>query len=190
MCHSNKRRRFSLSGGHCCRAYFVVYPLLGPVYYCFELYYWDTVRIKKAVHYHSKSNHSWWRHQMVKFWLLALGYWPFVMGIHRWPVGSPHKDQWSGALMFSFICAGTNGWANSRDAGDMIRHGTHYDVTVMISCSLILGWRSRKLGIFTWNPIIGMIVNVPSHMLAAPNVKVESYMVMISDDSNLWVEKQ
>ena len=27
-------------------------------------------------------------------------YWPFVRGIHRWPVNSPHKGQWCGALMF------------------------------------------------------------------------------------------
>ena len=27
-------------------------------------------------------------------------YWPFVRGIHRSPVNSPHKGQWRGALMF------------------------------------------------------------------------------------------
>ena len=32
-------------------------------------------------------------------------YWPFVRGIHRWPVNSPHKGKWCGALMFSLICA-------------------------------------------------------------------------------------
>ena len=32
-------------------------------------------------------------------------YWPFVRGIHRWPVNSPHKVQWRGALMFSLIFA-------------------------------------------------------------------------------------
>ena len=31
-------------------------------------------------------------------------YWPFVRGIHRPPVNSPHKGQWRGALMFSLIC--------------------------------------------------------------------------------------
>ena len=36
--------------------------------------------------------------------------WPFVRGIHRSPVNSPHKGQWRGALMFSLICAGINGW--------------------------------------------------------------------------------
>ena len=46
-------------------------------------------------------------------------HWPFVRGIHRWPVDSPQKDQWRGALVFSFICAWTNIWANNRDAGDL-----------------------------------------------------------------------
>ena len=27
---------------------------------------------------------------------------------------SPHKGQWRGAMMFSFICARTNGWVNNR----------------------------------------------------------------------------
>ena len=45
--------------------------------------------------------------------------------------GSPHKDQWRGTLMFSVICAWTNGWANNRDAGDLRHHCAHYDVTLM-----------------------------------------------------------
>ena len=39
--------------------------------------------------------------------------------------------QWRAALMFSLICAWTNGWANNRDAGDSRRHCAHYDVTVV-----------------------------------------------------------
>ena len=31
-------------------------------------------------------------------------YWPFVRGIHRSPVNSPHKGQWRGALTF-FVTA-------------------------------------------------------------------------------------
>ena len=31
-------------------------------------------------------------------------YWPFVREIHRSPVNFPHKDQWHGTLMLSFIC--------------------------------------------------------------------------------------
>ena len=58
-------------------------------------------------------------------------YRPFVRRIHRWPVNSPHKGQWRGALMFSLICAWTNGWVNNRDVSDLRRHRTHHNVSVM-----------------------------------------------------------
>ena len=57
--------------------------------------------------------------------------WPFVRGIHRSPVNSPHKGQWRGALMFSLICVWINDWVNNREAGDLRRYRTHYDVIVM-----------------------------------------------------------
>ena len=60
-------------------------------------------------------------------------YWPFVRGIHRSQVNSPHKGQWRGALMFSLIDAWTNGWVNNRDAGSFRSHLAHYDVTVMMT---------------------------------------------------------
>ena len=64
-------------------------------------------------------------------------YWPFVRGIQRSQVNSPHKGQWLGALMFSLICAWINGWVNKREAGDLRRYRAHYDVTVMkICCAL------------------------------------------------------
>ena len=58
-------------------------------------------------------------------------YWPFVRGIHRSPVNSPHKGQWRGALVFSLICVRINGWVNNREAGDFRRYRAHYDVTVI-----------------------------------------------------------
>ena len=70
----------------------------------------------------------WWRHQMETF----PRYWPFVRGIHRSPVNSPHKCQWCGALMFSLICVWINGWVNNREAGDLRRYRIHYDVIVML----------------------------------------------------------
>ena len=42
-----------------------------------------------------------------------------VTGTLRW---SPLKGQWRGVLMFSLICAWTNGWANNQDGGDLRRH--------------------------------------------------------------------
>ena len=56
---------------------------------------------------------------------------PFVWGIQRSPVNSPHEGQWCGALMISLICAWTNGWVNNRDTGDLRRHRVHNDVTEM-----------------------------------------------------------
>ena len=38
-------------------------------------------------------------------WIQFPRYWPFVRGIHRWPVNSPHKGLWRDALRFSLICA-------------------------------------------------------------------------------------
>ena len=71
-------------------------------------------------------------HEDVIRWKHFPRYWPCVRGIHRSPVNSPHKGQWRGALMFSLICAWINSWVNNREAGDLRRHSTHYDVSVMI----------------------------------------------------------
>ena len=71
-------------------------------------------------------------HDEVSKWKQFLSYWPFVRAIRQLPVDFPHKDHWRGALVFSRICAWTNGWANSRDALDLGHHGAHCDVTIML----------------------------------------------------------
>ena len=71
------------------------------------------------------------KHDDVIKWKHFPRYWPFVRGIHRWPVNSPHKGQWRWVLMFSFTCAWINGWVNNREAGDLRRHQARYDVIVM-----------------------------------------------------------
>ena len=50
------------------------------------------------------------QHDDVIKWKYFPRYWPFVRGIHRSPVTSPHKGQWRGALMFSLICDWINSW--------------------------------------------------------------------------------
>ena len=79
-----------------------------------------------------ESRKKWMHHDDVIKWKHFPRYWPFVRGIHQWPVNSPHKGLWRGALMFSLICAWINGWINNRGAGDLRRYCTHYDVIVMI----------------------------------------------------------
>ena len=71
-------------------------------------------------------------------------YWPFVRGIHRLQVNSPHKGQWCGALMFSLIWM--NGWVNNGDTGDLRHCRAHYDVTVMSGRELISGSRNKISG--------------------------------------------
>ena len=69
------------------------------------------------------SWNPWWRHQMETFSC----YWPFVRGIHRPPVTSPHNGQCRGALMFLW----TNDWVNNGDAGDLRHHHAQYDHIVI-----------------------------------------------------------
>ena len=94
---------------------------------------------------------------------------PFVRGIQRSSMDSPHKGQWHGALMFSLICVWINGWVNSREAGDLRRYRTHCDVTVMVDrhaniahrvnalCSRVDSkdfWRLQKQGQLTWSTVM------------------------------------
>ena len=89
----------------------------------------------------AELDHHCFRYQLhddVIKWKHFPRYWPFVRGIHRSTVNSPHKGQWRGALMFSLICVWINGWVNSREAGDLRRYRAHYDVTVMCVGSSVL----------------------------------------------------
>ena len=86
-------------------------------------------------------------------------YWPFLRGIHRSPLDSPRKSQWRGALMFSSMYALPNDWANNRDSGDLSRHGTHCDVTLMLCPEIktrTVGWWKYSLSISctTWTMMI------------------------------------
>ena len=72
--------------------------------------------ISKRSHTRGKGKQVMWRvelHDDVIKWKYFPRYWPFVRGIHRLPVNSPHKGQWRGALMFSLICACMNDWVHS-----------------------------------------------------------------------------
>ena len=72
----------------------------------------------------------------------------------EFPVNSPHKSQWHGALMFTLICARMNGWVNNRDAGDLRR----YLPPPMTSSQWTISTRRRpsrepnnELQYFIWN---------------------------------------
>ena len=107
--------------------------------------------LKRCMQIHLYSMGKWhsectpWLHDDVIKWKHFPLYWPFVRGIRRLPVNSPHKSQWRRVLIFSLNCAWINGWVNNREAGDLRRHRAHYDVTAMLwSNSLTI------LGTFTY----------------------------------------
>ena len=66
-------------------------------------------------------------HDDVITWKHFPRYWPFVQGIHRSPVNSPHKGKWRRALMFSWSAPWVHGWVNTGEAGNLRR---------------VIGWQS------------------------------------------------
>ena len=87
-------------------------------------------RYVTILHSHEAIVILWWHDDVIK-WKPFPRHWPFVRGIHRSPVNSPHKGQWCEALMFPLICAWINDWVNTREADGLRRHRALYDVTVM-----------------------------------------------------------
>ena len=123
---------------HCnvllCRENILTFYTLGieEIYVCFCMSSHPLLKMEKSwLKSFATDNNDLPVHDDVTNWEHFLRYWPFVRGIHRSPVNSPHKGQWRGALMFSLICAWINGWVNNGEAGDLRRHRAHYDVTVM-----------------------------------------------------------
>ena len=100
-------------------------------------------------------------HDDVMKWKHFPRYWPFVRGIHRSPVNSPHKGQWRGALIFSLIWIWMSAWVNNREAGDLRRQHGHYDVIVM----------QKNLKITSWN---GSILWITAHCEGNPWPSAES----------------
>ena len=103
----------------------------GLIFWTFDAF--SCTRNYTACMKHKDFIETWRRkgHDDAIKWKHLPRHWPFVRGIHRSPVNSPHKGQWRGALMFSQICAWISGWVNNREAGDLRRHRAHYDVIVM-----------------------------------------------------------
>ena len=86
---------------------------------------------------------SWWRRQMETLSAsLAI-----CAGNSHVPVNSPHKGQWRGALMFSLIYVWINDWVNNREAGDLRRYRTHYDVIEICPEMLAMPMKARTVTI-------------------------------------------
>ena len=106
--------------------------------------WWTQKGFKSAHREHKKS----WTHDDVIKWKHFSRYWPFLWGIHRPPVNSPHKGQWRGTLMFSLICAlnkrlsyQSGGWWFETPTRSLWRHCN--DALPPI-CWVVFNWNEQR----------------------------------------------
>ena len=121
-----------------------------------------------AVRSHIRIHDSWKLIDYVIKWKHIPRHWPFVRGIQRSPVNSPHKAQWFGDLMFSMIWI--NGWINNCEAGDVRHHRAHYDVIGMCHRCHPSYW--YDLGIF-------LSKNADSHVSRMHRIDCIIYISMV-----------
>ena len=119
--------------------------------HCNVVSHWLGTFIKWSLYCISLDIHVRIIHDDVIKWKHFPRYWPFVRGIHRSSVNSPHKGQCRGALMFSLICTRINGWVNNGEAGDLRRHRAHHDINVMTGEAQYRGLSARLwLALLHW----------------------------------------
>ena len=100
-------------------------------------------------------------HDDVIKWKPFPRYWTFVRGIHRWPVNSPPKGQWRGALLFSLICLNKRlskqswGWWFETPSRSLWRH-----------CNVISSLSKQPQGPVLWRVFF---LNNTSYILSAVN---------------------
>ena len=112
-------------------------------------------------------------HDDVIKWKHFPRYWPFVRGIHRSPVKSPHKGQWRGAFVFSLICAWINRLVNDREAGDLRRYRPHFDVIVMVI------WLSKATPLNDYLPLEdSLYMFVYSLLIIDTNIQIYSNLII------------
>ena len=86
----------------------------------------------------------------------------------------------------SLTCAWTNGWASSRDVGDLRCHRTHYGVTVMFE------WMDNLIPQFTGHVIFrNILLAVPFwHSSTVWRVRRHTFLVYIGLGNSSSVQRQ
>ena len=92
----------------------------------------NLIGIKNKIIWNQEKAFAWLRHQMETFSALR------ALCARNSPVPGlfPAPRPVTRSFDVFFICAWMNGWVNNRDAGDLRRHRTHYDVTLIWKCLL------------------------------------------------------
>ena len=102
------------------------------------------------------THFAWWRHQMETFSTLLALCEENSLVTGEFPSQRPVMRSFD----VFFICASITGWVINREAGDLRRHGAHYDVTVMVSTmiadDLLPIWHEEPLllTLINFNPIV------------------------------------
>ena len=123
------------------------------------------------------------KHDDVIKWKPFPRYWPFVQGIHRSPVNSPHNGQWCWALMVFFINAWINSWVNNRQVDDLRCHRAHYDVIVM-TCNLVDELNMKLLT--AWRALPWLVkTHLPLNKMAA--ILADDIFKCIFLKENIWI---
>ena len=92
-------------------------------------WFWFLIDVK------SENNPHCWNRFFVAFGDLSEIHEPRALCAGNSPVTAEfpsHRPMTRSFDASFFICAWTNGWVNNRDASDLRRHCTHYDVTCKI----------------------------------------------------------
>ena len=93
--------------------------------------------IEYLLEYHCHCGRNKCHDDIIK-WKHFLCYWPFVWGIHRLPVNSPHKGQWLGGLISFWSASEPTVEANNKDASDLTCYRPFANVIVMwCHCNVI-----------------------------------------------------
>ena len=118
-------------------------------------------------------------HDDVIKWKHFRRYWPFVRGIHRLTVNSPHKDQWRGALMFTLICAlnkqlskQSRGWWFKTPLRSLWRH-----CNVTWCSSFLFMYHLAKLKRYIFKTFVNVLVII---------VKIESSVFAVLACFHTW----
>ena len=101
---------------------------------------WLDLKLEDQDSYHMTtraicSTAAWWRHQMKTFSaFLALCVGNSLV-TDEFPSQRPVTRSFD---VFFDLCLKKNGWVNNREAGDLRRHCTHYDIIVMSTFTLAI----------------------------------------------------
>ena len=129
---SSMRRESQENGGHWCkRCTKLVGTVVNSVQKLCSLFWFD-ISLNPGCFEIARKYDMWARYKIIICGDLLMMT-SSNGNVFRVPCEGNHKGQWCLALIFSFLCTWTHGWASSRDAGDLRRPSAHYDVTVMLA---------------------------------------------------------